>query len=127
MKSKKILIIVVLIALALITGGIIATIPSTTTQKEEKKVQKEQREYKTVKQETEAVNPLSSTDDGFATTAKASGFENTKCEENLCVASNEGYTNYDNADTVTYNYENNEVSTISTILYFHKNDYKQSN
>lgn len=124
MKSKKILIIIILIALALITGGIIGTIPLSTTPKEEIK---EQREYKTVKQETEAMNPLSSTDGGFSTTAKASGFETTKCEENLCVATNKGYTNSDNVDTVTYNYENNEISTISTMLYFHKNDYKVKN
>ncbi len=70
------------------------------------------------------MNPLSSTDGGFSTTAKASGVETAKCEKNLCVATNNGYTNSDNADTVTYNYENDEISTISTMLYFHKNDYK---
>lgn len=127
MKNKKILILLVLIAVALITGGIIGTIPSSTTNTPKDAIPKEDREYKTIKQETEIVNPLSKEDNGFANTAKEAGFKETKCETNNCVASNKGYTNYDGEDTVVYAYEEDKPSNISVVLHFHKDDYTAKN
>ena len=126
MKKNKFIIIVILLALALITGGIISSVPSSTTEPKELKP-KENREYKTIKKSTDVVNPLSKEDNGFANTAKESGFESTKCETNMCTASNKGYTNYDGEDSVVYSYAEQKVSNIGVTLHFHKDDYKAKN
>lgn len=125
MKNSKIYLLIVLLAIALITGGIIISItPSTNTNKKEQQPT-ETRKYKTVETvPADTVNPLSKEEGGFASVAKKSGFETVLCNENTCTASNKGYTNSKSEDTVVYSYDKDgKVDNFNVAIYMYKSDY----
>ena len=129
MKNSKIYLLIVLLAIALITGGIIISItPSKNTSKKEQQPT-ETRKYKTVETvPADTVNPLSKEEGGFTSVAKKSGFEKVQCTENSCTASNKGYTNSKSEDTVMYNYDKDgNVDSFNVAIYMYKSDYNVDN
>ncbi len=126
-KKNLIIIVLILIAVSLITGGIVWTVPSSKTP-DTKPV--ENRNYKTIVMVAEnTVNQVSATDDGFGKIAKDSGFSTATCSENSCLAENSGYTNSEQKDMIRYVYDpaNPQDSHFNVTLFFYKDDYTASN
>lgn len=126
-KKNLIIIVLILIAISLITGGIIWTVPSSKTPDKEPI---ENRNYKTiVTVEENTINQVPATDDGFGKIAKDSGFSTATCSENSCLAENAGYTNSEQKDMISYVYDpaNPKNSNFNVTLFFYKNDYTASN
>ncbi len=128
MKNKKIIIIIgFALALVLIVGGILFLLLSKETPKEIK----ENRDYKQVVETaptTEGeMSSVGEVQENFEKDAKDIGFEEAECEEGNCIATNKGYTNTDQEDTINITSDSYGDPTMVVILHFHKNDCNAKN
>ena len=130
MKNKKI-IILILIALVIIITGIVVFFVLPPEKQEQKKSQKEIREYQTITQNAPTEDKTFTNKEpiktDFEDNAKEIGFEKSSCEEEGCIATNDGYSNFEHQDSISYGKDEKNNKTFSTSLYFHKNDFTIDN
>ena len=129
MNKKLIIIITIFGGFILIGAGtfLLFSAPINNKNKEIKEV----RKYKIVqkyslKGEHTFLNK-DSIEETFKKNAKDIGFKNVKCDNDNCNATNRGYSNYTNKDSMNYAKDEKGGKTFNTILYFHQSDFTVEN
>lgn len=130
MKNKKVIILII-IALVIILTGIVIIFILPPDKKEQPKEQKEIRQYQTITKnaptEDKTFTTTEPTKQDFEQNAKDIGFAKPTCDEDGCIATNEGYSNFEHQDSLSYGKDEKNNKTFHTSLYFHKNDFTIDN
>ena len=131
MKNKKIIIIIIIaLAIILVGVGLVFLLPNSNGKEKTKEV-KEIRDYQTVEEHAPTgENTFTTTEptkEDFGKDSKEVGFDKVECNETGCIATNDGYSNFEHKDSMDYGKDEKGDKTFNTSLYFHKNDFTVDN
>ena len=129
MKNKKLIIIVVIVLAVILVGvGTFFLLQSLNANTGDKEEIKETRNYQTVTEVADAsITSKEPTTESFEQEVKEIGFDKVNCENDNCFATNQGYSNTEYEDIVSFAKDENNGKTISTMLYFLKEDFTIDN
>ena len=129
--NKKLIIIILVLFVGTILIGTGTFLLFTDQINNKNKEIKEIRKYKIVQESSiKGENTFTEKElnkQSFEDKAKDIGFKKVECIDNDCIATNNGYSNFKNKDSVDYRKDEKGDKSLNITLYFHKNDFTVEN